>query len=59
MKLCVALHSTLLTKAVLGGVGGERRQLLDKIKRPLFVPDNKRPHLLELLHSCSQIGFHF
>ncbi|TKS79932.1 C-C motif chemokine 20 [Collichthys lucidus] len=33
-------------KSGFGGVGGERRQLLDKIKRPLFVPDNK--HLRDL-----------
>lgn len=35
-------HATLLTKGDMGGAGGEeRRQLLDKIKRPVFVPDNK------------------
>lgn len=59
-KLCVLCFSCYETLAVscssvsrtlditeesgFGRVGAERRQLLDKIRRPPFVPDNKRPH---------------
>lgn len=36
-------------------MGWERRQLIDKIKKAPFVPDNKRPDLW----SCSQTGSRF
>lgn len=44
-RSCLSRPLYITNKSGFGGVGGERRQLLDKIKRALFVPDNKRPHL--------------
>lgn len=39
------LYFTDKSGVFFGGVGGDRRQLLDKFKRPLFVPNHSLPHL--------------
>lgn len=41
---CLSKPFYITDKSSFGGVGGAKRQLLDKFIRPLFVPDNKPPH---------------